>query len=276
MKQSTTDPSTLPEWVQACAIAQAAGDLIRARWDQPVDVSHKGEVDLVTEVDLASEALIVEALRARFPADHIVAEEGSGGDREGAPPAARTWIIDPLDGTTNFSHGLPHFCVSIALCDADGPLVGVVHEPIRRWTFSAVRGGGAWRDGTRLSVSPCAILDRALLATGFPYDRRTALKNNFSEAAHLLRQGQGLRRAGAAALDLAYVAAGWLDGYWESRLSAWDIAAGALLVTEAGGVVTGDDGTPLDLSAGHLCAGTPGVQPALLAALAAARAEAPA
>lgn len=251
------------ELATALQVAEQAGDLIRARWDQPLDVSHKGAVDLVTEVDLASEALIVERLRTCFPADRIVAEEG-GGTSASAP---RTWYIDPLDGTTNFSHGLPHFCVSIALCDEDGPLVGVVHEPIRRWTFHAVRGGGAWRGTQRLAVSACTALSEALLATGFPYDRRTAKHNNSAEVAHLLRRGQGIRRAGAAALDLAYLAAGWLDGYWESHLSAWDLAAGALLVMEAGGTITGQYGTPLAIEAGHVCASTPAVHPALVAAL---------
>lgn len=255
--------------------AERAGDLIRTRWNQPVRIDHKGEVDLVTEVDLAAEALIVDALRTAFPDDRVVAEEGGGTDLEtqpeDQPKTARTWIIDPLDGTTNFSHGLPHFCVSIALVDADGPLIGVVHEPIRRWTFHAVRGEGAFRNAERISVSGCAGLDGALLATGFPYDRRTNPRNNTAEFAHLLRAGQGMRRAGSAALDLSFVAAGWLDGYWEDRLKTWDIAAGVLLVQEAGGVVTGMDGGPLDLQAGHVAAAPPTVHPALVNTLRTAR-----
>lgn len=251
----------------AMRVAEMAGDMIRERWDQPVDIAHKGAVDLVTEVDLAAEEIIVSHLRQAFLDDEIVAEERGGR----ANTNGRTWYIDPLDGTTNFSHGLPHFCVSIALCDADGPLVGVVYEPIRRWMFHAVRGRGAWRNGVPIAVSACTGLESALLATGFPYDRRTSPDNNAAEVTHLLRTGQGIRRAGAAALDLAYVAAGWLDGYWERKLSAWDVAAGALLVTEAGGVVTGMDGTAFDLSAGHICAGVPAVHGPLIAALAEVR-----
>jgi myo-inositol-1(or 4)-monophosphatase len=249
--------------------AERAGDLIRSRWDSPLRIDHKGEVDLVTEVDLAAEAVIVDTLSTAFPADRIVAEEG--GARSAAASNTRTWIIDPLDGTTNFSHGLPHFCVSIALWDDEGALVGVVHEPIRRWTFHATRGGGAWRNETPLAVSACPSIDQALIATGFPYDRRANPQNNTAEFAHMVRTGQGMRRAGAAALDLAYVAAGWLDGYWEDRLKAWDIAAGTLLVREAGGIVTGMDGSPLDLENGHVAAGAPQIHSALVAELRAAR-----
>lgn len=235
------------------AIAQRAaviaGRLIATAWDQAATVEFKGEVDLVTDTDRAAEAAIVPLLAQQFPADAIIAEEGGG--REGGP---RAWHVDPLDGTTNFSHGFPHFAVSIALVDADGPLVGVIHEPLRRWTFSATRGGGAWLDGRPLAVSRTATLDRALTATGFPYDRRTARDNNIHRADAVLRSAQGLRRAGAAALDLAFVAAGWLDAFWEDRLSTWDLAAGVLLVTEAGGTVTARDGRALVLTSGDVLA----------------------
>ncbi|MCB9534725.1 MAG: inositol monophosphatase [Myxococcales bacterium] len=248
--------------------AAIAGRLIAAAWDRGVDVSFKGDVDLVTETDRAAEAAIVPLLAQHFPADAIVAEEGSG--RAGGP---RAWHVDPLDGTTNFSHGFPHFAVSIALVDDDGPLVGVVHEPLRRWTFSATRGGGAWLDGRRLSVSDTATLDRALTATGFPYDRRTARDNNVHRADAVLRSAQGLRRAGAAALDLAFVAAGWLDVFWEDRLSTWDLAAGVLLVTEAGGRVTARDGEPLVLDAGDVLASNGRMHDAAAACLRAADAR---
>lgn len=250
----------------ARAAAERAGALIRARWETPLEVQHKGEVDLVTEVDLAAEAEVLSVLRTAFPQDRIVAEE-SGGEAGGG----RVWYVDPLDGTTNFSHGLPHFCVSIGLVDDDGPLVGVIHEPIRRWTFHAVRGGGAWRDGHRLRVTSRADLGTSLLATGFPYDRRTNPNNNMREAAWMIRRCVGLRRAGAAALDMAYVAAGWLDGYWEGKLKAWDIAAGTLLVTEAGGTVTGLYGEPLDLAAGHVTASNGHIHAAIVDELLAAR-----
>ena len=272
VKQSADDLDRASQVAQDAA--RQAGLLIRARWDTPLDVTHKGEVDLVTEVDLAAEAIIVQIVRAAFPGDRIVAEEG-GGQTVGAPVApdapARTWFIDPLDGTTNFSHGLPHFCVSIALCLDGVPAVGVVYEPIRDWMFHAIRGAGAWRDAARLRVSDCPALDAALLATGFPYDRRTNPQNNTAEFKRLLTASQGMRRAGSAALDLAYVAAGWLDGYWEDRLKAWDIAAGTLLVREAGGCVTGMLGAPLDLRAGHIAAATPLIHPALVAELRAVR-----
>ncbi|MCB9522719.1 MAG: inositol monophosphatase [Myxococcales bacterium] len=245
--------------------AEQAGRIIAARWDQGVTPAYKGTVDLVTEVDLAAEAQIVQTLGQAFPSDRIVAEEGSA--HGAALPSERTWYVDPLDGTTNFAHGFPHFCVSIALADAQGLAVGVVHEPLRRWTFWATRGGGAWRDGRRLQVTRVDRLDRALLATGFPYDRHTNPDNNLDRFGAALTVAQGIRRAGSAALDLACVAAGWLDGYWEDRLKPWDLAAGALLVTEAGGWVTDLNGGPLELAAGRALAAGPALHPHLLARL---------
>lgn len=257
--------------------ARAAGAIIRSRWDTPITIEHKGEVDLVTEVDRAAEAAIIAVLQAAYPADRIVAEEGGGGSDEladtGSARTARTWYVDPLDGTTNFSHGVPHFCVSIALSVGGDPVVGVVYEPIRDWMFHARRGGGAFRDATPLRVSQCAALSDALLATGFPYDRRATARNNTAEFARLLAIARGMRRAGAAALDLAYVAAGWLDGYWESRLKAWDIAAGTLLVREAGGRVTGMYSEALDLTAGHITAAPPALHDQLALELRALRAS---
>lgn len=202
----------LDELAVACLAGQTAAAEIADRWRSGADVRFKGPIDPVTEVDLAAERIIVDLIRARFPDDHILAEEtgasGPAGSRQ------RRWLIDPLDGTTNFSHGLPHFCVSIASADADGPRIGVIIEPLRRWTFTAVRGGGAHLDGRPLRVSATARMDRALVATGFPYDRHTARENNSGYFARALRKTQGMRRAGSAALDLAFVAAGWLDGYW--------------------------------------------------------------
>ncbi len=247
--------------------AEQAGAYIARRWDTGVEAQFKGTVDLVTEVDLAAEAILVGAVRAQRPDDAIIAEEGSGTEALGP---GRTWHIDPLDGTTNFSHGFPHFCVSIALLDHQGPAVGVVHDPLRQWTFWATRGGGAWRNGQRLQVSASADLNRALLATGFPYDRHTNPDNNVGRFNALLRRAQGMRRAGSAALDLAFVAAGWLDGYWEDRLKSWDLAAGWLLVTEAGGQVTDLLGEPVDLTTGRLVAANPALHPTLVAALRAA------
>ncbi len=250
----------LAELALARAAAERAGHFIAERWDQSLHVEYKGEVDLVSEVDRGAEALVAELLTNACPQDGIVGEEGAAADSS----SGRSWHIDPLDGTTNFSHGLPHFAVSVALVDEEGPCVGVVYDPIRRWTFHARRGHGAWLDGRRIHVSETTELGRALLASGFPYDRRTANENNVHRVAHLLRQGQGMRRAGAAALDLAFVAAGWLDGYWEDRLSSWDIAAGTLLVKEAGGQVTDFAGAPTQIREGALVASNSAIHQALL------------
>jgi myo-inositol-1(or 4)-monophosphatase len=251
----------------ARAAATEAGALIAKRWRSGATAGHlKGTIDVVTEVDLAAEALIVTHLSAAFPADRIVAEEGTGD-----PAAAwngRCWLVDPLDGTTNFSHGIPHFCVSIALLVDGEPQVAVVHDPLRPWTFWARRSGGAWRDDLRLSVSRTSTLRAAVVATGFPYDRHTNPAHNLGRTGAVLPRVQGFRRAGSAALDLAWVAAGWLDAYWEERLKPWDVAAGVLLVTEAGGQVSNLLGGPLVLAEGRLTASNGLVHDDLIAVLA--------
>ena len=243
MHERLNDHWTLPESVRtspyrleidvAIRTARGAGALLKKRWNQPIKVHHKGQVDLVSEADLEAEKFVIGALQSHFPSDGIVAEEE--GDVGGGH--ARTWHIDPLDGTTNFTHGFPTVATSIALTAAGAPLVGVVYEPLRDWSFTR-QNGGAYLNGKKLSVSQCKTLEHALLATGFPYDRWTKADNNSATFCHFLRRCQGMRRAGAAALDLAFVAAGWLDGCWEKSLSSWDIAAGILLVAEAGGCVT--------------------------------------
>ena len=230
--------------------AERAGALIEKRWGGTLEIGFKGEVDLVSDVDLAAEAIVVESIRSEFPNDSIIAEE-RGAEGSGA---GRVWHVDPLDGTTNFSHGFPQFCVSVAFVNDGVPTVAVVREPLRRWTFYAVRGRGAWLNGQRLQVSEVPSLDRGLLATGFPYDRRSNPNNNVDRFSHLIRRCQGIRRAGAAALDLAFTAAGWLDGFWEDRLNSWDLAAGVLLVTEAGGMVTSFDGGKLNIATGAVIA----------------------
>jgi myo-inositol-1(or 4)-monophosphatase len=222
-------------------IARKAGEGLRAAYARPRKIDYKGDIDLVTQADLEAEAAIVSALQAHFPAHAILAEESAGSVHEASTP---TWVIDPLDGTTNFAHGFPVFAVSIALIDSREPLVGVVYDPLRDELFSAARGHGAALNGTTIRVSQIDALRRALLATGFPYDRHVAEDNNTDSFRLFIRRSQGVRRAGAAALDLAYVACGRLDGFWELRLHPWDVGAGILLVREAGGVVTDYAGSP--------------------------------
>ena len=255
-------------------IADEAGAIARAGLGRAREVTHKRSAgDLVTEFDLAVERAAVARLRAAFPGDRIVGEEGGEG---GAGDAARRWYVDPIDGTTNFAHGLPFFCVSIGLCDEVGPAVGIVDAPALGWRFSAARGGGAHlreRGGVarRLAVSGTTRLEDALLATGFPYDLRASAEDNVREFVALQRAAQAVRRVGAAALDLAMVAAGWFDGYWEQKIKPWDIAAGAVLVTEAGGRVSGYTGDPLRLDGGQIVATNGRVHDALVVALADAR-----
>jgi myo-inositol-1(or 4)-monophosphatase len=219
----------------AVSAAEEAGRLLLEHQGRRLTVETKSSAtDPVSEADRASEALVVERIRARRPDDAIVGEEAAG-DRSGT--TGLRWVIDPLDGTVNYLYGIPQWCVSIAVEDDDGPVVGVVHHPDRGETFRASRGGGAWLGHRRLAVTPVDRLDRTLLATGFAYDPATRASQG-RDAAELLTRVRDLRRAGAAALDLAWVAAGRLDAYLEFGLQPWDWAAGVLLVAEAGGVVT--------------------------------------
>jgi myo-inositol-1(or 4)-monophosphatase len=226
----------------AISIAHRAGGIVaqsfpRSALDQ---IGFKGAVNPVTETDTTVDNLIRGYLQDQFPAYRILAEE-SGGDewREGGPPI---WLIDPLDGTNNFAHGFPHVGVSLALVEDQQPIVGVIYDPLRDETFAAALGGGATLNGESIRVTNATELPEAFLATGFPYDRRTAQDNNVQRLDHFLRRSQGVRRAGAAVLDLAYVACARLDGFWEIRLHPWDVAAGILIVREAGGEATNFDG----------------------------------
>ena len=222
----------------AVAMARGAGDILRRGLGQAT-VERKGTLELVTEFDLAAERFIVDRVAAEFPGDGLLAEEGSR-------RAGKTWqwFIDPLDGTTNFAHGLPHFAVSIAAAQDEELVFGVVYDPMRDEMFRAARGAGAWLNDRPLTVSSARDLSRSLLVTGFPYDLRENPDNNLDLFAHLARRSLAVRRLGSAALDLAYVAAGRFDGYWELRLSPWDLAAGIVLVREAGGAVSRIDGGP--------------------------------
>ena len=224
-------------------IVRTAGDHLLASFERmpAEDVKRKGIVDLVTRLDVEAQALVCDGLRGAFPGEPIVAEESDAAEPVRQGPV---WLVDPLDGTTNFVHGLPPFAVSVARACDDQVEVGMIYAPYLRELFWGAVGAGAWLGSRRLRVSSRSVLDDALLATGFPYDIRTHGRNNLREWAHMAVRARGLRRAGSAALDLAYVAAGRLDGFWEYRLRPWDVAAGALLVQEAGGRVEGILGAP--------------------------------
>ncbi len=235
----------------AIETARQAGQLLRARFEQQHTVASKSSpIDLLTEADLASERLIVARIRQRFPTHAIRAEEMAAG----AQVSDVFWLIDPLDGTTNYAHGFPIFSVVIALAYRDEVQIGVTYDPLRDELFTAQRGAGAFLNGRRLRVSQAAHLGQALVATGFPYDRATNPQNNLGPFNQIMPRVRGIRRGGSAALDLAYVAAGRLDGYWEFWLNPWDWAAGALLVTEAGGTVTDVAGNPWRLDSRSMVA----------------------
>ncbi len=257
----------------AIDIAREAGGLLRQGFGETQQIRTKStEVDLVTEYDEAAERLITGRLRQAFPDHRLVAEEGGV---QGQDAGSYSWYIDPLDGTNNFAHGYPVFCVSLALYEGRRPLLGVIFDPIREECFHAVAGGGAFlsrpgREPLRLQVSAAPRLANSLLATGFPYNRHTSPHNNLRQLEAFLKQAHGIRRAGSAALDMAFVAAGRLDGYWEFLLNSWDVAAGLLLVTEAGGKVGDMTGQPLDLGADKisLVASNPAIFDEMLTVLA--------
>ena len=259
---------------EAVAIAREAGDILREGWGKANRVVYKGEVNLVTEYDTRAEATIITALRRTFPDHAIHAEErGAVGNGDGDESPYR-WLIDPLDGTTNFAHGFPVFAVSLALMvqpldghPRGGPLIGVIYDPTRDECFTAMRGQGAALNGRPIHASDTPTLNAALLATGFAYDRRARPDNNTGHFDHFIRRCQGMRRAGAAALDLAYVACGRLDGFWELRLHPWDVAAGVLLVQEAGGRVSDLNGGPEYLSGEQIVASNAHIHDEMLAVL---------
>jgi myo-inositol-1(or 4)-monophosphatase len=248
----------------AVEAAQAAGRLLRDALHGPRRIAYKGSpTNLVTEMDARAEELIVERLHAAFPGDGILAEErGHAAGRSG-----RRWIIDPLDGTTNYAHGLPIFAVSIALEAAGHVELGIVFDPNLDELFVGARGAGAWLGERPLAVSATATLGEGLLATGFPYNIRETRDTNLPEYAAFSVRARAVRRMGSAVLYLAWLAAGRLDGYWELRLGPWDVAAGALLVAEAGGRVTNLTGGALDLAAPAVVASNGRIHDAMLAVL---------
>jgi myo-inositol-1(or 4)-monophosphatase len=224
---------------QSKVIAAEAGALLREHFARPKKSLQKStSIDLVTEADRKSEALIVDRLNALFPDHHVVGEEG-GDYADGNAANAYRWYIDPLDGTTNFAHGLPHFAVNMSLVGEDNQLlVGVTHDVMRDESFAAAAGLGATLNDVPLQVSNTPTLAQSIVVTGFPYDKWQDPENNTAQWAWFAVRTQGVRRLGAAALDLAYIAAGRIDGYWEQKLHLWDALAGVLLVREAGGKVT--------------------------------------
>lgn len=250
----------------ATEIVLRAGEIQLSRRETGFTIGKKGAIDLVTEVDLECERLCRAVIADRFPDHHVLAEELG----DGASPragASHRWVFDPLDGTTNYAHGLPIFCSSLALEVNGRAEVAAVFDPTRQELFTAERGEGAFLNGTPLAVSTTETLGDALLATGFPYDVRDHMASLVEMFGMFLDRSRAVRRLGSAALDLCYVAAGRFDGYWEEHLYPWDVAAGALIIAEAGGRVTGMDGSTFDAAARHLVASNGAIHDAVLSVI---------
>jgi myo-inositol-1(or 4)-monophosphatase len=261
----SANPLYLTTAIEAVVLA---GDLQMERFGGDVQIDKKGAIDLVTDVDVAVERRFRALIAERFPDHQILAEELGGAAAPpsvfvirppasattSAPPAGPCWIFDPIDGTSNFAHGLPIFCASLAL-EIDGVAeVAAVYDPTRKELFTAERGGGAFLNGRPLRVSSADQLIDAMLLTGFPYDVHSRVEEIVGLFAAFIATARAVRRLGSAALDLCYVAAGRVDGFWETDLKAWDIAGGALVVAEAGGRITNTDGAPFTSRGGHLLA----------------------
>lgn len=251
-------------------IARGAGEIIMRHFAAPIPTTLKSSrIDIVTAADTEAEAYIVKELLVPFPDHHIVGEEGGG---QGGPAATAPyhWYVDPIDGTVNFASKLPHFCTSIALATPDRePLLGVIFDPTRRELFTAIQGKGAWLNGKPIRVTHTAELIDAVVTSGFPYDKHSNPDNNLKEWAAFLKLIRGERRLGSAALDLCYVAAGRLDGYWEKDLKTWDVMAGMLIAREAGGTVTDylSDSRPQRLDRGRYVASNGRLHAAMLKTL---------
>ncbi len=238
----------------AISIARKAGLVLKKRLGRAGDISYKGVIDIVTEMDRTSESIIVKDIKKAFPDHGILTEEASEIASSASDGISKRWIIDPLDGTTNYAHGYPAFSVSIAFEYSGAVVLGVVYNPMLDELFLAEKGKGARLNSKKIRVSKVGSLDRSLLATGFPYDVRSSRNNNLGHFANFAVRAQAIRRAGSAALDLCYLACGRFDGFWELKLKPWDTAASTLIVKEAGGVVTDFKGRPFSLFSGECLA----------------------
>ncbi len=247
----------------AIRAARKAGDIINreSRNIDTIEVSEKAPFDFVSRVDTDCQNVIVGIISQYFPRDGIVAEESGSNPH---PESPNQWIVDPLDGTTNFLHGFPQYAVSIAYAVKGKVMVAVVYDPVKNELFTAERSRGAFLNNRRIRVSGRTDFEKSLIGTGFPFRRNDNYESFLPKLERVARSAAGLRRAGSAALDLAYVACGRLDGYWESGLQSWDIAAGSLLVLEAGGLVTDLKGNEKYLESGDICVGTPKIFSPLL------------
>lgn len=243
----------------------AAGKIQRERRDRIGKIHYKGQIDPVTEVDTLCEREIVRRIKESFPDHDILAEES--GDLAGKAGSKSKWIIDPLDGTVNYAHGYPCYCVSIALEHEGGVVLGVVYNPVLDELFAAEKGKGATLNGKPIAVSPITDLQKSLLATGFAYDVGHSPENNLDHFGSFIKECQAVRRPGSAALDLVYTAMGRFEGFWELKLHAWDMAAGQLIVKEAGGTVSRFDGSPLDIYGNEILASNGQVHHAMIEVL---------
>lgn len=232
-------------------IVHFAGEILVEKLESGFSIHHKDRIDLVTDADQESEKYVIEQLAREYPDYNICAEEQgwlrlSMGDF--------VWFVDPLDGTTNFAHGFPYFAVSVGLAKGDEMILGVVYNPVSTECFVAERGSGAFLNGQKIGVSSTATLQKSLLVTGFPYDVATTKNDNMDEFSGITRMTQGVRRTGSAALDLCNVACGRFDAYWEQKINPWDVAAGSLILTEAGGILSNCSGESFDLYGSQIVA----------------------
>jgi myo-inositol-1(or 4)-monophosphatase len=253
-----------PQLSEIEELARQAGAIVRGGYAEEHTISYKGVIDLVTEVDHASEDFLLGEIKRRWPGSTITSEES--GLTEGR--ADQSWYVDPLDGTVNYAHGIPIFSVSIAYAEAGRTVLAAVYDPMRDEMFAAERGGGASMNGKRIRVSGATELQKSLLVTGFPYDAWDSVRDNFENFVRLSKMTQGVRRLGSAALDSAWVGAGRFDGFWEISLNPWDVAAGGLVAEEAGARVTNvQDGADYLAKPQSIVAAAPGIHAQLLAQL---------